>query len=114
MFRIFGTQGSFREDNWVTKDGWTHPTVEEMRDPLPEEVHSAFRAATGEGVYGGHGGSHAYLVHEFVEAVAQDRIPAVSVWEAVRYMAPGVLAHKSALAGGETLEVPDWGDPPAG
>jgi hypothetical protein len=63
--------------------------------------------------YGGHGGSHAYLVHEFCDAVANDRVPAVNVWEAVRYMAAGVMAHKSALAVGEILEVPDWGDPPA-
>jgi hypothetical protein len=47
-----------------------------------------------------------------VTSVAEDRQPAINVWEAVRYMAPGVMAHKSALAGGEVLEVPDWGDPP--
>ena len=33
--------------------------------------------------------------------------PAVNVWEAVRYMAPGVMAHKSALRDGEVLEVPE-------
>ncbi len=61
----------------------------------------------------GEAGACTRLVHEFVEAVAQDRRPAINVWEAVRYMAPGVMAHKSALRDGEVLEVPDWGDPPA-
>ena len=63
-------------------------------------------------MYGGHGGSHAYLVNEFVDAVANDRHPEINVWESVRYMAAGVMAHKSALNDGETLNVPDWGDAP--
>jgi hypothetical protein len=85
-----------------------------MRDPLPEQVIAAFRARdAGEDVSGGHGGSHAYLVHEFVDAVANDRMPAINAWEAARYMAAGVMAHKSALRDGEILAVPDWGDAPA-
>jgi predicted dehydrogenase len=81
-----------------------------MRDPLPEEVAAAWRETDGESIaYGGHGGSHAYLVHEFVDAIAQNRRPAISVWDAVRYMAMGVAAHQSALRDGETLPVPDWG-----
>jgi predicted dehydrogenase len=113
-FQVFGTRGSFRDDNWVTVKDWTKLTVEEMREPLPEDVYRAFHGAKGEGVYGGHGGSHPYLVHEFVSAIAEDRIPAINVYEAVRYMAPGAMAHKSALAGGEAMEVPDWGDAPGG
>jgi len=96
----------------VTKADWRKLTVEEMRDPLPEDVARAFRGEGDSVAYGGHGGSHAYLVHEFVEAVAHDRLPAINVWEAVRYMAPGVMAHRSALRSGELLDVPDWGDPP--
>ena len=112
-FRIFGTQASFREGHWVTAEKWTKLTAEEMRDPLPQEVARAFEGQGGQVAYGGHGGSHAHLVHEFTDAVANDRPPAVHVWEAVRYMAPGVMAHKSALRGGELLDVPDWGDRPA-
>ena len=61
---------------------------------------------------GGHGGSHAYLVHEFVTAIAENRQPAVNAWEAARYMVMGVMAHKSALKDGELLDVPDFGDAP--
>jgi len=42
----------------------------------------------------------------------ENKQPAINAWEAVRYMAAGVMAHKSALRDGEVLEVPDWGDAP--
>jgi predicted dehydrogenase len=112
-FRIYGTKGSFAYDQWMTNRATKALTVAEMRDPLPAEVERAFKAHLGETDYlGGHGGSHAYLVHEFVSAIARDRMPAINVWEAVRYMAAGVVAHKSALRDGELLTVPDWGDAP--
>jgi hypothetical protein len=92
-----------------------------MRDPLPPEVVEAFKrvlqpdAAPGDDfVPTGHGGSHPYLVHEFVDAVAHDRMPAINIWEAVRYVAAGAAAHQSCLNDGETTNVPDWGDAPSG
>lgn len=115
MFRVYGTKGSFEHDRWHTQSESIPLTVEEMRDPLPPEVVEAFRGVSLKSdFYGGHGGSHAYLVHEFVDAIAHERMPAINVWEAVRYMAPGIMAHKSALRDGEILDVPDWGDPPSG
>jgi predicted dehydrogenase len=114
IFRIYGTQGSFENDSWSVRGDRTQLSVDDMRDPLPEEVVRAFEAEKPESdFYGGHGGSHAYLVHEFVDAIAHGRQPAINVWEAVRYMAPGVMAHKSAMKDGELLDVPDWGDAPA-
>ncbi len=112
-FRVYGTQGSFENEHWCDKEGSTHLTFEEMRQPLPPEVEDAFRAVsrTSE-VYGGHGGSHPFLVHEFVESVHQERQPEIHVWSAVRYMAAGVIAHKSAQRDGEILSIPDWGDAP--
>ncbi len=114
IFRIYGTQGSFENSHWCDKEGSTPLTPEQMRVPLPQDVEDAFRAVsrTSE-VYGGHGGSHPYLVHEFVEAIAQERQPAIHVWLAVRYMVAGVMAHKSAMRDGEILSIPDWGDGPA-
>ena len=57
----------------------------------------------------GHGGSHTFLTHEFVSAVMEDRQPAVNVWEAVAYTLPGIIAHQSALKGGEPRKVKDYG-----
>lgn len=113
IFRVYGTNGSFENDTWVTNQERTPVTIDDMRDPLPVEVVEAFRLASpDDDFYGGHGGSHAYLANEFVDAVANDRHPTINVWEAVRYMAAGVMAHKSALQDGEILAVPDWGDAP--
>lgn len=114
IFRAYGTRGSFEHDSWRSyTEGRVPLTVEEMRDPLPPEVVDAFSSINpNSDFYGGHGGSHAYLVHEFVDAIAHDRVPAINVWEAARYMAAGVMAHKSALKDGEILAVPDWGDAP--
>ena len=109
MFRIFGTRGSFESGHWLTNQQATPVSVDEMRDPLPQEVARAFAAATGREDYlGGHGGSHAYLVHEFVSAVAAGRQPAIDVVTAARYAACGVMAHESALHEGQWLQVPDW------
>ena len=102
MFSLYGTEGSYRFGSWFDKEKATALTLEEMRDPLPDDVVEAWTDTSTETVaYVGHGGSHAYLVHEFCDAIADDRVPTVNVWEAVRYMAPVVMAHKSALAGGE-------------
>ena len=120
-FNLYGTDGCFRtgphdEDacDWITLNGAEKLKFESMRDPLPPEVAAAWMDTSKESVaYGGHGGSHAYLVHEFVDAVANNRTPVINIWEAARYMAAGVMAHKSCLKDGEVLEVPDWGDAPA-
>jgi predicted dehydrogenase len=106
-FRIYGTEASFENDvsgaKWVTKSGWEPIDLSVVGEPLPEPL---------EADKGGHGGSHAYLVHEFVDACNRGRLPRIHVWEAVRYLAPGVVAHMSALRDGEPLKIPDWGDPP--
>jgi predicted dehydrogenase len=117
-FSLYGSKGSFvdsfGQSRWITREELPSGflTDQEMRDPLPPEVVDAFKNDRGEAEYGGHGGSHAYLVHEFVDAVAHDRTPAINAWEAARYLAPGIIAHKSALRGGELMKVPDWGDAP--
>ena len=138
-FRFFGTLGSFSENRWwsinrpdfanIDLDTLPKPeqralTEKEMFDPLPPEVELAFKQVANPGKSAdelretdfhpwGHGGSHPYLAHEFVAAVRDNRIPAINVWESVRYMAMGIAAHRSALRDGETLAVPDWGGAPS-
>jgi predicted dehydrogenase len=60
----------------------------------------------------GHEGSHTFLTHEFVDALVKGRQPAVNVYEALAYTAPGIVAHRSALKGGVQMKIPSF-DPPS-
>ena len=76
-------------------------------------VHDAGRLpAEFRGLHNGHEGSHHFLVDDFVTAVDTGTLPPVNAWEAARYTLPGIVAHESALRGGERLPVPDHGDAP--
>jgi hypothetical protein len=35
------------------------------------------------------------------------------VWEAIAYTLPGIIAHQSALEGGKSMKIPDYGKAPA-
>ena len=59
-----------------------------------------------------HYNSHPFLVDDFVRAVKADKLPPNNAWDAARYMVPGLVAHGSALKGGITMDVPDFGDAP--
>lgn len=70
-----------------------------MTDMLPSELrHDS-----------GHGGSHTFITHEFISALIEKRKPAVDVYQAIAYTAPGIVAHQSALKDGELLTVPNFG-----
>jgi predicted dehydrogenase len=60
-------------------------------------------------VKSGHGGSHTFLTKEFVDAIREERHPAVDIWEAIAYTLPGIVAHQSAMRGGETMRITDYG-----
>jgi hypothetical protein len=84
---------------------------------LPKEIQSF----TTKGVYdaddhahlsfvqgAGHGGSHPHLVHEFVAALTQSRQPFPNHVQAANWTCTGILAHESALRGGEPMRLPEW------
>ena len=89
----------------VTSADGTHSGASRVHDlaRLPKEYI---------GLPNGHNGSHQFLVDDFVKACVEGTLPPNNVWQAARYMAPGLVAHESATRGGELMEVPDFGDPP--
>lgn len=56
----------------------------------------------------GHDGAHTFLTHEFVDALSHDRAPVIDVKESLAMTAPGIVAHLSALRGGELLKIPSF------
>jgi len=57
---------------------------------------------------GGHGGSHGYLAHDFIDAILRNRKPAVDIIDALHMTVPGYYAHLSALKDGETMRIPTY------
>lgn len=139
-FRYFGTEGSFEQlatvSLWQDKAGVTDVSAllsteatADADDPALANVAPALRDAfvsghssvhdTGrlpiefQGVHNGHEGSHHFLVDDFVKAVETGIRPPVNAWVAARFTLPGIVAHRSALKGGERLSVRDFGDAPA-
>ncbi len=92
-------------------------TVPDFAHLLPE----AIRRFTTRGVYdtdgnqhlsfiqgSGHGGSHPHLVHEFVSALVQGRETFPNHRQSANWTGVGILAHQSALRGGELLQLPEF------
>jgi len=56
----------------------------------------------------GHGGSHPHLVHEFISALVEGRRPFPDVRQSANITCVGILAHESALKGGELVRLPEF------
>jgi predicted dehydrogenase len=93
MGRIRGQKGSY----YGKYEGEGKDLPDIKRPPLPPGVES-----------GGHGGSHGYLMNEFVTAIIQDRKPLVDVAQALNMTVGGIVAHESAMKGGELKKIPQF------
>ena len=80
--RTRGERGSFNQKY----EGLEKNLPDSKRPPLPPGVPT-----------GGHGGSHGYLMNEFVTSVIQDRKPLVNIAVALNLTVAGIVAHQSAL-----------------
>ena len=69
---------------------------------LAENQHLSFTQG------GGHGGSHPHLAHEFVSALVEDRDPFPNAVQSANWTCVGILAHESALKGGEIVHLPKF------
>jgi predicted dehydrogenase len=91
--RIRGQRGSF----YGKYEGLEKNLPNTKRPPLPPKVEA-----------GGHGGSHGYLMNEFVMAILENRRPLVDVAMALNMTAAGIVAHQSALKNGELMKIPQF------
>lgn len=96
MGRVRGQKGSMIDMGY---DGSADVSKLNLaKPPLPPKVSA-----------GGHGGSHGYLGDEFVASILQKRTPLVNIAWALNMTVSGVVAHQSALKGGELMKIPQYG-----
>ncbi len=93
MGRIRGQKGSY----YGKYEGLEKNLPDIKRPPLPPGVAA-----------GSHGGSHGYLMNEFVTAILQNRKPLVDIAQALNMTVSGIIAHQSALRGGKLMKIPQF------
>lgn len=123
-FDVYGSKQSFEwtliEDEQPVLHHGEKPhrvLVPDYASRLPKEI----APFTKQGVYdtesnkhlsftqgSGHGGSHPHLVHEFVSALQENRSPYPNAVESANITCVGILAHESAMLGGEIKRLPSF------
>src|SRR5690606_20135371 len=123
-FDVYGSKKSFEwtliehEDSVIhTGESPERVKVKDYAHLLPKEIQEF----TTEFVYGaeenqhlsfiqgsGHGGSHPHLVHEFVSSLVANRQPYPNAVQAANITCVGILAHESAMRGGEIIPLPEF------
>jgi predicted dehydrogenase len=91
--RVRGQRGSY----YGRYEGLEKKLPNTKRPPLPPKVDA-----------GGHGGSHGYLMNEFVMSILENRKPLVDVALALNMTVAGIVAHQSALRNGELMKIPQY------
>lgn len=126
---VYGSKKAFEwplvegEDPVLHTKGKPEPEIPERVEVpdyahrLPEEIQPFTRG----GVYdaethqhlsftqgGGHGGSHPHLAHEIIDALVDGRAPYPNAVESANITCVGILAHESAMRGGEVIRMPEF------
>lgn len=130
---IFGTEGSFEQQvgyaSWATKNSFDIITDEigtfsDVENPyslkpdyIPPNLWDGGFARVHDrsqlpkefvGLSNGHGGSHQFMVDDFVMDAVGERKAPMNVIDAARFTIPGVLAHQSAQMAGQKLQIPQF------
>jgi len=128
-FDVYGTKKTYEwpliegEDPVIHTAKKPEPEIPE-RVKVPDYAHllpEPIRMFTTKGVYdlddqqhlsftqgAGHGGSHPHLAHEFVMSLVEDREPFPNAAQSANWTSVGILAHESALKGGEIIRLPEF------
>ena len=130
---IFGTEGSFEQQvgyaSWATKNSFDIITDEigtfsDVENPyslkpdyIPPNLWDGGFARVHDrsqlpkefiGLSNGHGGSHQFMVDDFVMDAVGERKAPMNVVDAARFTIPGVVAHQSAQNAGQKLQIPQF------
>ncbi len=128
-FEVYGSKQSVE---WPLIEGepLVLHTAKRPEGEIPEKVEcpdfahllpDAIQSFTTRGVYdtdehqhlsftqgAGHGGSHPHLVNEFLNALVNKRSPFPNAVQSANITCVGILAHESAMKGGEIIRLPEF------
>jgi predicted dehydrogenase len=124
-FDVYGSKKSFE---WTLVEGESHVLhtakrpepeiaqpveIPDFAHLLPKEIQPFTRSIVDADHLSflqgsGHGGSHPHLVHEFVQALVEVRDPWPNAATSANWTCVGILAHDSAVRGGEIRWLPEF------
>jgi predicted dehydrogenase len=123
-FDVYGSKKSFEWTQIEHEDSVIHTGETPERVKIPDYAHllpKEIQSFTTAGVYdsddnqhlsfiqgAGHGGSHPHLVHEFLTALVEGREPYPNAVQSANITCVGILAHESAMKGGELIRLPEF------
>jgi len=128
----FEVYGSKKTVEWplIENNPLVVHTAKKPEAEIPEEINcpdyahllpSEIQVFTTKGVYdledsqhlsftqgAGHGGSHPHLVHAFIDALIKEKQPYPNAVESANITCVGILAHESAMKGGQIMMLPEF------
>jgi predicted dehydrogenase len=123
-FDVYGSKKSFEWTLIEHEESVIHTGETPQKVKIPDYAHllpKEIQSFTTGGVYdadskqhlsfiqgSGHGGSHPHLVHEFLSALKDKREPFPNARQSANITCVGILAHESAMQGGEKLYLPEF------
>ncbi|HZY78278.1 MAG TPA: Gfo/Idh/MocA family oxidoreductase [Cyclobacteriaceae bacterium] len=123
-FDVYGSKKSFEWTQIEHEDHVVHVGEQPSRVKVPDYAHllpKEIAPFTTGGVYdsdsnqhlsftqgAGHGGSHPHLANEFLQALVNKRKPYPDERQSANITCVGILAHESALKGGEIIKLPEF------
>jgi len=123
-FDVYGSKMAFEWQLIEDEDPVVHVGEEASHVKVPDYAHllpEPIQGFTIKGVYdadehqhlsfiqgSGHGGSHPHMAHEFVMSIVEERDPFPNVSQSANWTSVGILAHESAMKGGQIVELPDY------
>jgi predicted dehydrogenase len=123
-FDVYGSKKSFEWTLVEHEESVIHTGETPSKVKIPDYAHllpDEIASFTTAGVYdsddnqhlsfiqgSGHGGSHPHLVHEFLTALTDGKSPYPNARQSANITCVGILAHESAMNGGEIKYLPEF------
>ncbi len=103
-YSLYGTRGTMETTRWEPRG----------RICLYQEAGNKFSsfypkpsALSRKAAKYGHGGSDYLVIKDFIDAIRKDKALPIDVYMSADMTLPGILAYRSVIEGGKTLQIPD-------